>query len=118
MLDDRQRDVRKRFQDPLSRWRVGPLLLVLWVQTGEAGLIVLKRPPKNKLHHRQYADTECQQIREALNLLVEHDKQRFNMDTALEAVKDALNAVFVAIAQHRLLQRQQLLPRIGDKGLP
>src|SRR5207244_12743256 len=40
------------------------------------------------------------------------------MDTALEAVEDALNAVFVAIAQHRCLQRQPRGPRIGDKGLP
>src|SRR6266568_9630080 len=118
MLDDRQRDARKRFQDPLRRGRVGPLVLVLWVQTGEAGLIVLKRPPQNTLHHRQHADTERQQRREALKWLVERDKQRRNMDTALEAVEDALNAVCVAIAQHRLLQRPPLLPRIGDKGLP
>src|SRR5437764_12766170 len=40
------------------------------------------------------------------------------MDPALEAVEDAFNAVFVAVAQHRILQRQPLLPRIGDKGLP
>src|SRR4030095_6103050 len=35
-----------------------------------------------------------------------------------ETVEDAFNAVFVAIAQHRILQRQPLLSRIGDKGLP
>src|SRR5919202_5979641 len=40
------------------------------------------------------------------------------MDAALEAVKDAFDPVFVAIAQHRLLQRQPLGSRIGDKGLP
>src|SRR5439155_13643423 len=40
------------------------------------------------------------------------------MDPALEAVEDAFHAVFVAITQHRLLQRQPLLPRIGDKRLP
>ena len=57
---------------------------------------MLQRPPQNNLHHRQHADTERQQICEALNLLVERDKQRRNMDTALEAVEDALNAVFVA----------------------
>src|SRR4030095_7690308 len=55
---------------------------------------------------------------EALNLLVEFDKQRRDMDPALETVEDAFNAVFVAIAQHRILQRQPLLSRIGDKGLP
>jgi len=40
------------------------------------------------------------------------------MDPALEAVEEALTAVCVAIAQHRLLQRPPLWPRIGDKGLP
>src|SRR5215470_12438075 len=40
------------------------------------------------------------------------------MDPALEAVEDAFHTVFIAIAQHRLLQRQPLLPRIGDKDLP
>src|SRR5713101_2835437 len=63
-------------------------------------------------------DTERQQVCEALNLLVELDKQRRDMDAALEAVEDAFNAVFVAIAQHRMRQRQPLLPHIGDKGLP
>ena len=41
-----------------------------------------------------------------------------NVDPALEAVEDAFHAVFVAIAQHRILQRQPLWPCIGDKGLP
>src|SRR2546422_11173679 len=40
------------------------------------------------------------------------------MHTALEAVEYAFDAVFVAIAQHGLLQRQPRLSRIGDKGLP
>jgi len=40
------------------------------------------------------------------------------MDPALEAVEEAFNAVFVAIAQHRLLQRQPCVPRLGDKGFP
>src|SRR2546426_6714620 len=40
------------------------------------------------------------------------------MDATLEAVEDPFDAVFIAIAQHRILQRQPLLPRIGDKGLP
>jgi len=31
ILDDRQRNIRKRFQDPLSRWFVGQFLLVLWM---------------------------------------------------------------------------------------
>ena len=84
------------------------LLLVLWVQTGEAGLRFLQRPPQDKLHDREHTDPERQQVREALNLLVELDKQRGDMHAALEAVEDAFNAVFVAIAQHRLLQRQPL----------
>src|SRR2546430_15636896 len=40
------------------------------------------------------------------------------MDPALEAMENAFNAVFVAIAQHRILQRQPRWPCIGDKGLP
>src|ERR687896_1676139 len=40
------------------------------------------------------------------------------MDAALEAVEDAFDPVFVAIAQHRRLQRQLLWGRIGNKGLP
>src|SRR5215471_20670052 len=40
------------------------------------------------------------------------------MDPALETVEDAFHAVFVAIAQHCIVQRQSLLPLIGDKGLP
>ena len=96
MLDDRQRNVRKCFQDPLCSWLVGDLLLVLWVHIGEAGLILRKRPPQDKLHDRQHADTERQQVRKALNVLVELDKQRGDMDPALEAVEDAFNAVFVA----------------------
>ena len=40
------------------------------------------------------------------------------MDPALEAIEDAFHTVFVAVAQHRRLQRQPLLPFIGDKGLP
>ena len=38
--------------------------------------------------------------------------------TALEAVEDALDAVFVAIAQDRLGQRQPLWRGVGDQGLP
>src|SRR5438128_9348297 len=92
--------------------------LVFRVQAGEFGLICLKRSPKHKLHDCQHADTESQQVREAFDLVVELDKQRRDMHAALEAVKDAFNTVFVAIAQHRLLQRQPLWRRIGDKGLP
>src|SRR5512145_1742663 len=40
------------------------------------------------------------------------------MDAALEAVEEAFHAVFVAIAQHRLLQREPLGPCMGDEGLP
>src|SRR5262249_22584320 len=40
------------------------------------------------------------------------------MDPALEAVEDAVHAVCVAITHPRLLQRQPLLSRIGDKRLP
>jgi hypothetical protein len=69
-------------------------------------------------HDRQDSDAESQQVREALDLVVELDKQRRDIDPALEAIENAFNAVFVAIAQHRILQRQPLWPRIGDKGLP
>src|SRR5262249_23873967 len=118
ILYDGERQIRKRLQDPLHRWLVGPLLLVFRVQTGECGLIVLKRPPKDKLHDRQHADTESQQVREALDLVVDLDKQRRDMDAALAAVEDAFDTVCVAVAQDRLLQRQPLLHRVGDKGLP
>src|SRR5712691_7583436 len=118
MRDDRQRHARKRFQDPLRRWLVGPLLLVLWMQTGEAGLRGLQRPSQDKLRDRQHTDPERQQVREALYLVVEFDKQWGNMDPALEAVEDAFHTVFVAVAQHRIRQRQPRVPRIGDKGLP
>src|SRR5204863_4115031 len=69
-------------------------------------------------HDRQHADSERQQVREALDLVVELDKQRRDMHAALEAVEDAFDTVCVAIAQHRLLQRSLLWCRIGDKGLP
>src|SRR5712691_10497816 len=101
MLDDRQRNVRKRFQDPLCCWLVGPLLLVLWVQTGEAGLLLYQRPPKDKLHDRQHADAESQEVCEALDWLVELDKQRGDMDAACEAIEEAFDAIFVAVAQDR-----------------
>ena len=52
-------------------------------------MIGLKRSPQNKLHDRQHADTERQEVREALDLLVKLDKQWCNMDSALEAVEDA-----------------------------
>ena len=98
MLDDRQRNARKRFEDPLCGWLVGPLVLVLWVQTEEAGLIGLKRPSQDKFRDRSHTDTERQQVREALNLRIELDEQRRDMDAALEAVEDTFNAVCVAIA--------------------
>src|SRR5712691_3832668 len=46
------------------------------------------------------------------------DKQRCDLDTALEALEDALNAVCVTRAQDRIRQRQPRVPRSGDKGLP
>ena len=49
MRDDGQRHIRKRFQEPLCRRLVGHLLLVVWVQTGECGLLLLQRPPQHKL---------------------------------------------------------------------
>src|SRR5207249_4702296 len=97
---------------------VGPLVLVLWVQPGESGLLGLQRPSQDKLRDRSHPDTERQQVREALNLLIEFDKQRRDMDPALEALEDAFHTVFVTITQHRLLQRQPRWPRIGDKSLP
>ena len=80
MLDDRQRNTRKRLQDPLCGWPVGALLLVLWVHIGEVGLIFRKRPPQDKLHDRQHADTERQEVRQALDLLVELDGGVSNVD--------------------------------------
>ena len=71
MLDDGQRNTRKRFQEPLRRWLVGHLLLVLWVQTGEAGLLGLKRPSQDKCRDRSHPDTERQQGRKARNVRVE-----------------------------------------------
>src|SRR2546426_11582606 len=118
MLDDRQRHTRKRVQDALCSGLVGALLLVLWVHMGEAGLILRKRPPQDKLHDRQHADTERQEVREALDLLVELDKQRRDMDAAFEAIEDTFDAVFIAVAQDRLLQRQPRPWRIGHKSLP
>src|SRR4029434_8552356 len=52
------------------------------------------------------------------DLVVELAKQRRDMHAALEAVEDAFDTVFVAIAQHCLLQRQLLGRGIGDKALP
>src|SRR5919201_6808245 len=118
MLDDRQRNTRKRLQDPLCGWPVGALLLVLWVHIGEASLILRKRPPQDKLHDHQHADTERQEGREALDLLVELDKQRRDMDAAFEAIEDTFDAAFIAVAQDRLLQRQPRPWRIGHKSLP
>src|SRR6516225_6528878 len=40
------------------------------------------------------------------------------MHAALKAVEDAFDLVFVAIAQHRRLQRQLRGCRMGHKGLP
>src|SRR5262252_10634204 len=94
------------------------VLLVFWMQTGQSGRLCFKRPAQDKLRDRSHPDTERQQVREAHNLLVAFDKQRRDMDPALEAVEDAFHTVCIAIAQHRLLQRQPLLPRLGDKGLP
>ena len=48
---------------------------------------LLKRPPQHKLHDCQHADAERQQVREALDLVVELDKQRRDMDPAIEAVE-------------------------------
>src|SRR5467141_409344 len=118
MLDDRQRHTRKRLQDPLCGWLVGSLLLVLWVHIGEAGLILRKRPPQDKLHDRQHADTERQEVREDLDLLVELDKQRRDMDAAFEAIAETFDAVCMAGAPDRLLQRQPCPWRIGHKSLP
>jgi len=52
------RNVRKCFQDPLCCWLVGHLVLVLWVQTGEASLLGLKRPSQDKLRDREHPDPE------------------------------------------------------------
>ena len=71
-----------------------------------------------QLQDRQHADAERQQVREALDLLVALDKQRRDMDAALEAIEEAFDTVLVGVAQHRLLQRQPRVYRVGDKGPP
>src|SRR5215813_4251938 len=76
ILYDGERHIRKRFQDPLHRWLVGPLLLVFRVQSGECVLIVLKIPMNDNFFFNDKATTESQQVREALDLVVELDKQR------------------------------------------
>src|SRR5712692_4378467 len=118
MLYHGQRNLPKRFEEPLSRGFVGHLFLVLRVQTGACRLIVVQRPPKDTLQDRSHADTQSQQGREALDLVVELDTQRRDMDAALEAVEDAFDAVCVARAQHGILQRPPRVHRVGDQGLP
>ena len=118
MLDDRQRHGRKRFQDPLRRGLVGPLGLVLWVQTWESGLILLERPSQDKRRDRSHTPTKRPQIREALNGLVARDKQRRDRPAALETVDEAFDTVGVARAQHGIPQRPSRVSRLGDKGLP
>src|SRR5258706_5348806 len=73
---------------------------------------------RTNLQYRQHADAERQQVREALDVLVALDKQRRDMDAALETIAEAFDTVFVAVTQHRLLQRQPRVHRVGDKGLP
>ena len=51
-------------------------------------------------------------------MVVELDKQRRNMHAALEAVEDAFDTVFVAIAQDGIAQRKPLWRRIRDEGFP
>src|SRR5438876_12450985 len=82
------------------------------MQTAESGLRYLQRPSQDKLRDREHTDPKRQQVREALNLFVEFDTQRCDMDPALEAVEEAFNAVCVAIAQHRILQRQPRVPAL------
>ena len=59
------------------------------MQTGERGLRGFQRPSQDKLRDCSHTDPERQQGREALDLLVAFDKQRCDMDPALEAVEDA-----------------------------
>jgi hypothetical protein len=81
-------------------------------------MIVLQRSPKRKLHDRQDADAERQQGREALDVVVELDKQRRNMPAALEAVEEAFDTVFMAIAHDGIAQRKPLWRRMRDEGFP
>jgi hypothetical protein len=46
------------------------------MQTGKAGLGCLQRLAQDKLRDREHTDPERQQVREALNVLVELDKER------------------------------------------
>ena len=63
------------------------------MQTGELGLRGLQRTSQDKLRDCSHTDPERQQVREALNLLVTFDKQRGDMDPALEAVEDAFRGI-------------------------
>ena len=76
MLYHGQRNLPKRFEASFSRWLVGHLFLVFRVQTGEFGLIGVERLPQDTLHHREYPHAERQQGREALDVVVQRDKQR------------------------------------------
>src|SRR5207244_13558542 len=91
ILDDGQRSFPKRLQDPLCSRLVSHLLLVFRVQTRELGVIVLQRPPQDKLHDRQHADTERQQVREALDLIIQLDTQGCDLYAALEAIAEAFD---------------------------
>src|SRR5207253_2544808 len=93
-LDDHQRHARKCLQDPLCCRLVGPLVLVLWVQTGEARLRLFQSPAQDKLCDGEHSDPERQEVREAFNLLVELHKQRGDLQAALEAVENTLNTIF------------------------
>src|SRR5215211_1571611 len=103
MLDHCERHARKRCQDPLRRGLVSPLMLVLQMQTWEAGLLCLQRPSQDKLRDRSHTHPKRQQVRETLQLVVTLDKHRRDMEAALEVVEDAFHTVFVTIAQHRML---------------
>jgi len=108
MLADRQRNGRTRLQEPRCGGLVGPLLLVLWVQTGEAGRLWDQRPPKAKRQDRQHAAAERQEGGEALAGLGELDTPRGDRDAACEAMAEAFDALGVAAAPARRLPRPPL----------
>src|SRR5204863_114830 len=50
--------------------------------------------------------------------LLELDEQLLDVDAAFEAIEETFDAVCIAVAQDRLLQRQPRPWRIGHKRLP
>ena len=82
--------MRKRFQEPLSRWRVGHLRAIFRVETGKFRLLMGKRTPQDTLQHRSHPHAQRSEVREPLDLVIPLDQQRGDTHTALEAMENTL----------------------------